>query len=145
MVMCLSVVVSLRTCPLLITPRKESQAIDNVKSVRPARGDPQLLEGVSRSLREGCDRTLVLGVYAHVRVRPGRRPAPREQPGTRVGARCHPTHYAASGSQCSRSTVLAFANRTSTSAWQARGAHQHPSTNPRSSSRVANNAAFSRS
>jgi hypothetical protein len=54
-------VVSLRMCPLLITPRKESQAIDNVKSVLPVRGDPQLLEGVSRSLREGCDRTFVVG------------------------------------------------------------------------------------
>ncbi len=54
--LCLSVVVSLRTWPLLITPRKESQAIDNVKSVLPRQG-----EGVSRSLREGCDRTVVLG------------------------------------------------------------------------------------
>ncbi len=53
--------------------------------------------------------------------------------------------YAASASQRSRCSVLAFANRTNSSPWQARGAHQHPSTNPRSSSRAANNAAFSRS
>src|SRR5579871_1486855 len=68
--------VSLRTCPLLIAPRKESQAIDHVQSVRPARGDPQLLEGVSRALREGCDRPLVLALRDPGELGP-RRGSPR--------------------------------------------------------------------
>ena len=46
-------VVSLRMCPLLIAPLSECQAIDNQQAVLPGRGDSQLLEGVSRSLREG--------------------------------------------------------------------------------------------
>jgi hypothetical protein len=45
--------------------------------------------------------------------------------------------YAASASQRSRSCALTFASRTSRSPWQARGAHQHPSTRPRSSSSAA--------
>ena len=50
---------------------------------------------------------------------------------TRAERRRRP--YATSVSQRSRSCVLAFASRTSRSPWHARGAHQHPSTRPRSS------------
>jgi hypothetical protein len=41
--------------------------------------------------------------------------------------------------------LLAFANRTSTSPWQGRGAHQHPSTFPRSSPSAAISSSFSSS
>lgn len=45
--------------------------------------------------------------------------------------------YAASVSQCSRWVSVAFASHTSRSPWQARGAHQHPSTSRRSSPRAS--------
>jgi hypothetical protein len=62
MLVLLSVVASLRAGPPAITARSESQAIDDVTAVLPVRGDPQLLEGVSRSLARGRDRTFVVGV-----------------------------------------------------------------------------------
>jgi hypothetical protein len=59
---------------LLITPRKESQAIDNVTVVLPRKGEIfNCLKAEGRSLREGCDTTFVLNLRSSGRFVPADR------------------------------------------------------------------------